>query len=174
MAAREVVMPSGARAKIRDEGLVVLWTILTLGIYTWVWYYRINREMRDFGRAHGDEQLANSNPVLSILAVTIGALVIVPAIVSYWKTTGRIRRMQRACNVTPIEGWVIALLYVLGFFIVFTLIAIPPYVQSGLNKVWRLYPSAEGDEVEIGNAPSPPQSDVPDAPPPKAADRIDG
>ena len=28
--------------------------------------------MRDFGRAHGDEKLADSNPVLSILAVTIG------------------------------------------------------------------------------------------------------
>lgn len=174
MAAREVVMPSGARAKVRDEGLVVLWTVITLGIYNLFWYYRINREMRDFGRAHGDEQLANSNPVLSILAVTIGALVIVPAIVSYWKTTGRIRSMQRACNVTPIEGWVIALLYVIGIFIVFTLIAIPPYVQSGLNKVWRLYPFAEGDEVEIATAPMPPQSDVPDAPPPKAADRIDG
>jgi len=92
VAATEVVLPSGARAKVRDEGLVVLWTVLTLGIYNGVWYYRINREMRDFGRVHGDEKLANTNPVLSILAVTLGALVIVPAIVSYWKTTGRIRR----------------------------------------------------------------------------------
>lgn len=173
MAAREVAMPSGARAKVRDEGLVVLWTILTLGIYTFVWYYRINREMRDFGRAHGDEELANSNPVLSILAVTIGALVIVPPIVSYWKTTGRIRRMQRACNVTPIEGWVIAILYVLGILFVITLIAIPPYVQSGLNKVWRLYPPAEGDQVKLEEAPAPPQANVPDAPPPQAADRLD-
>ena len=173
MAATEVVMPSGARAKVRDEGLVVLWTILTLGIYTLVWYYRINREMRDFGRAHGDEKLANSNPVLSILAVTIGALVLIPPIVSYWKTTGRIRRMQRACNVAPIEGWVIALLYVLGIFIVLTLIAIPAYVQSGLNGVWKLYPPAEDDQVEITDAPAPPQATVLDAPPPRAADRLD-
>jgi Domain of unknown function (DUF4234) len=173
VAAREVVLPSGARAKVRDEGLVILWTVLTLGIYTLVWYYRINREMRDFGRAHGDEQLANSNPVLSILAVTIGALVIVPPIVSYWKTTGRIRRMQRACNLPPIEGWVIAILYVLGIFIVLTLIAIPPYVQSGLNKVWTLYPPAEDDQVELTQTPSPPQANVPDAPPPQAADRLD-
>jgi uncharacterized protein DUF4234 len=173
VAAKEVVMPSGARAKVRDEGLVVLWTVLTLGIYNVVWYYRINREMRDFGRAHGDEKLADSNPVLSLLAITLGALVIVPAIVSYWKTTGRIRRMQRACNVPPIEGWVIAVLYVLGLFVLITMIAIPPYVQSGLNKVWRLYPLAEGDQVEIGAAPTPPQSDIPDAPPPKAADRLD-
>jgi hypothetical protein len=166
-------MPSGARAKVRDEGLVALWTILTLGIYTFVWYYRINREMRDFGRAHGDEELAGSNPVLSILAVTIGALVIIPPIVSYWKTTGRIRRMQRACNVVPIEGWVIAILYVLGIFIILTFIAIPPYVQSGLNKVWKLYPPAEGDEVDISGAPEPPQAEIPDAPPPEASERLD-
>jgi hypothetical protein len=157
MAAREVVMPSGARAKVRDEGLVVLWTILTLGIYTLVWYYRINREMRDFGRAHGDEKLANSNPVLSILAVTLGSLVIIPAIVSYWKTTGRIRRMQRLCNVPLLEGWVVAILYVLGIFILLTLPAIPAYVQSGLNKVWKLYPPAEGNEVGLSETPVPPQ-----------------
>jgi hypothetical protein len=164
MAAREVVMPTGARAKVRDEGLVVLWTILTLGIYTLVWYYRINREMRDFGRAHGDEKLANSNPVLSILAATLGSLVIIPAIVSYWKTTGRIRRMQSLCNVPRLEGWVIAILYVLGFFILLTLPAIPAYVQSGLNRVWKLYPPAEGNEVTLSETPAPPQQDgaIPD------------
>jgi hypothetical protein len=173
MAAREVVMPNGARAKVRDEGLVVLWTILTLGIYNVVWYYRINREMRDFGRAHGDEKLANSNPTLSVLAVTLGSLVIVPSIVSYWKTTGRIRRMQRACNVAPIEGWVIALLYVLGIFIFFTLIAIPAYVQSGLNKVWRLYPPAEGSEVQLTGPAPPVQAEAPVGPPPQPGERLD-
>jgi hypothetical protein len=171
MAAREVVMPTGAHAKVRDEGLVVLWTVLTLGIWTLVWYYRINREMRDFGRAHGDQKLADSNPVLSILAVTLGALIIVPAIVSYWKTTGRIRRMQRACNVSLTEGWVVGALYVFGIFFLLPLIAIPPYVQSGLNHVWRLYPPAEGSDVTITNAPAPPQAETPAAPAPQAADQ---
>jgi hypothetical protein len=166
-------MPNGARAKVRDEGLVVLWTILTLGIYTLVWYYRINREMRDFGRAHGDEKLANSNPVLSILAVTIGALIIVPAIVSYWKTTGRIRHMQRLCNVPLLEGWLVAVLYVVGVFIVLTLVAIPAVVQSSLNKVWRLYPALEGNQADLGTAPAPPQAAAPAPPPPKAEDRPD-
>lgn len=149
MAAREVVMPSGARAKVRDEGLVVLWTALTVGIWTLVWYYRINREMRDFGRAHGDRRLADSNPVLSILAVTLGGLVIVPALVSYWRTTGRIRHMQRLCNIDPINGWVIGACYVSGWLILITLLVIPPFVQDGLNKVWRLYPDAKGAEVDL-------------------------
>jgi hypothetical protein len=167
-------MPNGERAKVRDEGLVVLWTVLTLGIYTLVWYYRINREMRDFGRAHWDKKLADSNPVLSILAVTLGALVIVPAIVSYWKTTGRLRRMQGLCNVAQTEGWVIAILYVLGWFLILTLPAIPAYVQSGLNSVWKLYPPAEGEQVEL-TGPAPPQagSSPPEqAPPPDPAERL--
>ena len=155
MAAREVVLPSGARAKVRSEGLVLLWTILTLGIYNWVWYYRINREMRDFGRAHGDEALADTRPTLSVLAVTIGFLLIVPPYVSYWRTTGRIRRTQRLCNVNPIEGWVIGICYVLGIFIGFTWLVIPPYVQEGLNKVWSLYPPAEGSEVRLASGPAP-------------------
>ena len=47
-------------AKVRDEGLVVLWTILTLGIYNLVLVLPDQPEMRDFGRAHGDEQLATA------------------------------------------------------------------------------------------------------------------
>jgi hypothetical protein len=183
VAAREVVLPVGARAKVREEGLVVLWTVLTLGIWTLVWYYRINREMRDFGRSHGDEKLANSNPVLSILAVTLGALVIVPPLVSYWRTTGRIRRMQGLCNVPLTEGWVIAILYVLGLLLVLTLVAIPPYVQSGLNRVWTLYPAAEDGQMVLAPAaaqpepeatPTPTQSQAPpQGPPPDPADRLD-
>ena len=156
MAAREVVMPSGARAKVRDEGLVLLWTVITFGIYNLFWYYRINREMRDFGRAHGDQKLADSNPVLSILAVTIGALAIVPPIVSYWKCTGRIRRMQSLCSIEPINGWVIGVCYAVGILVVLTFLVIPPYVQDGLNKVWRLFPPAEGDEVRLDAATAPP------------------
>lgn len=172
MAAQEVVMPSGARAKVRDEGMVVLWTILTLSVYTYVWYYRINREMRDFGRAHGDEKLANSNPVLSILAVTLGALVIVPALVSYWRATGRIRRMQGLCGVEPVNGWVIGLCYVAGWFIFFTLLVIPPYVQDGLNKVWRLYPVADGSEVELSAGAIAAEDELSRTPPPKVGERL--
>lgn len=185
MTATEVALPGRARAKVRDEGLVVLWTVLTLGVYTAVWYYRINREMRDFGRAHGDERLANTNPTLSLLAITLGSLVIVPAIVSYWRTTARIRRMQRLCGVTLTEGWVIALLYVLGWVTLITWPAIPPYVQSGLNKVWNLYPAAEGEEVQLTLSPVPAAAEAAAAPhrsvaavppgsaPPDPADRLD-
>ena len=52
---------TGQTGKIRNIWLVwLVWPILTLGIYHLVWWYKINREARDFasievsqiGRAH--------------------------------------------------------------------------------------------------------------------------
>jgi hypothetical protein len=57
--------------------------------------------------------------------------------------------MQGLCNVPLTEGWVIAILCVLGLLLVLTLVAIPPYVQSGLNKVWNLYPPAEDGQMVL-------------------------
>jgi len=78
--------------------------------------------------------------------------------------------MQGLCNVPQSSGWLIGVCYVLGFFVLLTLLVIPPYVQSGLNAVWRLYPPAEGSEVELAGAPQPATSELGQAPPPRAAD----
>ena len=40
-----------AKAKIRSPWAPALLPIITLGIYYFVWYYKINREMADLGRA---------------------------------------------------------------------------------------------------------------------------
>src|SRR5258705_9665222 len=96
-------MAGGGRAKIRDPGIVALFFALTLGflVYPQVWYYRINRELRDYGRAQGDEELANSNPTMSVLAVTIGALVVVPPFVSWYRATKRIQRAEELAGTSP-------------------------------------------------------------------------
>ena len=39
------------RVKARNPWAVALLPIVTLGVYHLVWWYRINRELRDFGRA---------------------------------------------------------------------------------------------------------------------------
>jgi hypothetical protein len=130
----------GPRAKVREPGLVLLWHVLTLGIYNFFWYYKINRELRDYGESMGDAQLAGSNPVLSLLAVTLGWLLIVPPFVSWWRCTGRIRAVQRKVDVELTTGWLIAVCYVFaGIF----WLAIPIYVQDGLNNVWKRYPAVE-------------------------------
>jgi hypothetical protein len=55
---------------------------MTFGVYWLFWYYRINREMRDFGASRLDAQLAASRPWRSVLAVTVGRLAVVPPLVS--------------------------------------------------------------------------------------------
>ena len=51
-------------------------SLITLGIYFFFWWYFINREMRDLGQARGVD--LGQNPANSVLAITIGALIIVP------------------------------------------------------------------------------------------------
>ena len=127
----------GAQVKVRRPWVVALLTVVTLGFYNWYWYYKINRELRDFGKVYRLERLQDTNPWLSLLAVTLGALLIVPAIVSWVKCTRRIQDAQRVLSQEPISGWAIGLLYVGGFFTTFTWIAIPYLVQDGLNGVWE-------------------------------------
>jgi hypothetical protein len=116
-------------AKTRDPLGVALLTLVTLGIYFFVWYYKVNREMSDLGRARGTDELGDS-PGTSLLAVTLGALIIVPAIVSLYHTFQRTQAAARLTGVEPLNGWIALILYLLLG------IAFPAYLQSGLNKVW--------------------------------------
>ena len=125
-----------ATAKIRSPWAAALLPIITLGIYYFVWYYKINREMKDLGKARGTDELGDS-PGTSLLAVTLGALIIVPAIVSTVHTAQRIQRAQRLTGIDPqLNGWLSLVLYVV----------IPPafwgYQQAELNKAWRNIASA--------------------------------
>ena len=130
MAEELQIAGSGAMAKTRDPLGVALLTLVTLGIYGLVWYYKVNREMADLGRAHGTDELGDS-PGTSLLAVTLGALIIVPAIISFYNTFQRTKAAARLTSVEPLEGWIALILYLLLG------IAFPAYLQSGLNKVWH-------------------------------------
>jgi HAMP domain-containing protein len=68
--------------------------VVSLGIYYFVWYYRVNGELRDLGRAADDVELARVRPGIALLAVTVGSVVLVPAVVSVARTFGRIRRAE--------------------------------------------------------------------------------
>src|SRR5689334_13101678 len=99
--AEEVAIPgSDGTAKIRSPWAAALLPIVTLGIYYFVWYYKINREMRDLGKARGTDELGDS-PGTSLLATTLGALIIVPALVSTYHTAQRIQRAQALNGIQP-------------------------------------------------------------------------
>jgi hypothetical protein len=144
MAAEVQIADTGSRAMTRDPLGVALLTLVTLGIYFFVWYYKVNREMSDLGRARGTDELGD-NPGTSLLAVTLGALVIVPAIVSLYNTFLRTQAAARLTGVEPLNGWI-----ALAFYL-FLGIGFPAYLQSGLNKVW----TAQAGETVAGPAQTP-------------------
>jgi hypothetical protein len=66
-----------------------------------------------------------------LLAITLGALIIVPAIMSFFGTHKRIVAAQNLTGQTPINGWI----SILAYFIFSP--AWIAYMQGGLNSVWE-------------------------------------
>ena len=127
----EVRIPgSEGTAKIRNLWAVALLPIITLSIYFFFWWYFIHRELRDYGRAKGTDELGDS-PGKSLLAVTLGALIIVPALISFYRGFKRVQAAQRLAGSDPINGWIGLILFIVispAFY---------AYMQSGLNAVWQ-------------------------------------
>jgi hypothetical protein len=147
---------TGRAGKTRNIWLTwLIWPLITLGIYHLVWYYKINREARDF-----DENI-DVKPELSLLAVLIGWIIIIPPFVSIYRTGERIGQMQedagleRTCN-----GWI-------GLVLVFFASLYSLYYQYELNRIWaRLGNPDEGSMVAlpVGVAPpAGPPASVPDS-----------
>ena len=148
MADEVAIAGTGATAKLRNPLGVVGLSLITIGIYYVFWWYFINREMRDLGRARNAD--LGESPGNSVLAITLGALILVPAIVTLWTTSGRIERAQEAVGLDRrVSGPIIFIL----------LLLIGPvgiwYAQSELNKAW----GAQG-----APAPQPPGEPRPEVP----------
>src|SRR3954447_13621968 len=143
-----------ATAKIRSPWAPALLPIITLGIYAIFWYYFINREMRDLGRARNTDELGES-PGMSVLAVTLGALIIVPAVISVIHTFQRIQKAQRMYGIEPqANGWLGLIMAILISPVFYA------YEQSELNKVWRQSSEAPAapPEPAVPSEPAAPQS----------------
>jgi Domain of unknown function (DUF4234) len=117
------------RVKIRSPWAAALLPFVTLGIYHLVWWYRINRELRDYGRAKGYD--LGQNPTNSLLALFPGGIIIVPALITYWRGTKRVQGASRVAGKEPPSGWIALILYVL------LAPAFWAYLQVALNNVWR-------------------------------------
>src|SRR5918911_4214058 len=100
--AEEVQIGGRATAKIRNILTPALLPIVTLGIYLVCWWYFINRELADYGRTRGTQELGD-NPTLSTLALFPGAIVVVPAIWTTVTTFRRVQAAQRLRGGTPLN-----------------------------------------------------------------------
>jgi len=146
----QIVTIGGQTFKRRN--IVAVWLglpLITLFVYYFVWYYKVNNEARRF---LNDPSI---NPLVSLLAVLLGWILIVPPFVSIYNTGKRIRRMEEAVQqpsrVEPVLG--LALSFVYGLHSL--------YYQSHLNGIW--------DRYLIGATPAPqPLAPPPLSPPPSS------
>ena len=133
MAETVPIQGTSSFAKIRSIVWVIVLELVTLFIYGFFWWYFINREMADLGRANRRPELGD-NPIMSVVAVTIGALIIVPPFVSFWRTLKRIETSQNL--VLGSNNLAVVLVFILGLIPLVNLV-VAPLMQSNLNQVWE-------------------------------------
>jgi hypothetical protein len=147
--AERVAIPGSTRtAKLRSPWGVFFLATVTFGVYGLYWYYQANRELKDYG--------VGSSPLRSLLAQFPGALLIVPAFVSWWRFFGRILEAEdRAGCSGRVDHAVGFVLYLIAFFLLpFELV----YVQQYLNELWRRVASAAPAEEPFTNPAPIPQT----------------
>ena len=119
----------------RKRNIFAVWLglpLITLGIYSFVWIYKVNDEARRF---LGDNSI---RPALSVLAFIPGGILIIPPFIAIYRLGTRIARMEAAAGSPNRAEPVVGL--VLGF--VFSLYSL--YYQDHLNGLWDRYPPSGG------------------------------
>jgi hypothetical protein len=133
--------------KIRNPLGVVGLMFVTLGIYWFFWYYYLNKELAEMGKARNTDELGTS-PGTSVLAVTLGAFILVPPFVSVYRTWDRKCKAEDATGQVGMEAG-------LGFLLTILIGPIGIYIlQSNLNKV--LQAQATGGSALPPGSPAPP------------------
>jgi hypothetical protein len=121
----ETVTIQGQRYLKRQPLGVLGLSFITLGIYFFVWYYKINDEIRRF---ENDESIS---PTRSLMAMIFGWLIIVPPFIAMYNTAKHIQAIERRLSIQPqLEP---AFVIVIMFFVS---IVNGVYIQEHLNRVW--------------------------------------
>ena len=121
----EMVTIDGQEFKKRNPLGVLGLTFLTLGVYFFVWYYKINDELR---RAEKDEGIS---PLRSLMAMIFGWVIIVPPFIAMYNTAKHVEALEtrRGVGQTVEPSIAIALMLLVSF-------ANGMYVQEHLNRAW--------------------------------------
>jgi uncharacterized protein DUF4234 len=159
MAEEVQIAGTSSTAKVRNPLGTVGLSFITIGVYYLFWWYFINREMRDLGRARNVD--LGQNPTNSVLALFPGSIVIVPGLVTLWTTSARIENSQETVGIDRRAS---------GPIIFILLLLIGPvgiwYAQSELNKVWEAQRSGGGLPQPGAAQPAPTERPAAPAPPP--------
>ena len=143
----------GVDIKLRRPWVAFVLAIVTLGIYYLYWYYVSNADLNEYGERL-DEQ---SNPLrvsagLATLAVSVGALLIVPPFISQWRFYRRIRKAQYLAG-----GMDPKINPNFGFFLFLVALVLLPfeilYAQGHLNQLWE-HEAGEREQLGLRGSPA--------------------
>jgi hypothetical protein len=148
--------------KIRNPLAPALLPFVTFGIYALVWYFKVNKEMAEMGRARNTEELGTS-PGTSLMAVLFGWIIIVPPFLSFYNTW---KRKCTAEDMTGQDGMEAGL----GFLLTILLSPVGYYIlQRDLNNVLQAQAGGAAQAaIPQGQAAAPPP------PPPPAQQPTEG
>lgn len=122
-------------------------SFITLGIYFFYWYYKVNQEIQTFTK---DDTIS---PTRSLMAILFGWIIIVPPFIAMYNTAKHVQDVEQGQGIPQQIEPVIALLLVW-----LLAIANGPYLQSHLNRVW--------EKAAGGQTPMAPPAPPPPPPPP--------
>jgi len=100
-------------------------SFITIGIYFFYWYYKINDELRRF--EHDD----TISPTRSLMAMIFGWLIIVPPFIAMYNTAKHVQSMETRLGIqqTLEPALVVVLMFVFS-------IGNGVYIQEHLNRAW--------------------------------------
>lgn len=119
----------GATVTTKNPWALWILTFITLGIWGIVWWYRVNRELRDVSSAY-DEHF-RMPPAVSTVLMALWPLAVLPAIVTCVISSIRARSLQQLIGTET--GRVNPLIATLLLFLVFSHVW---YIQRSLNATW--------------------------------------
>ena len=115
--------------------------IITLGIYGLCWYYFVNNELKDVGLAKDDQNLGQSSPAMSVIALVLGGFTLwIAPLLSVFNYGQRIKRAQRLTGIPKedqIDPIVSFLLYFPGILLIIPYLFHFWYVTKHQNRAMR-------------------------------------
>lgn len=116
---------TGPVGKVRGTGVCILLTIVTLGFYTWYWYYKTAEEMKQ----HSGEGLGG--PISLLLAIFVGFLMPFFSSDEVGKLYARRGEQRPVSAVTGLWFLLLAWFLLVGAIIWFV------KTNGALNAYWR-------------------------------------
>jgi hypothetical protein len=100
-------------------------SFITIGIYFFYWYWKINDELSSF--EHDD----TISPTRSLVAILFGWIIIVPPFIAIYNTAKHVQGDERLEEIQPELEPALTIVFLVLFSIVNGL-----YIQEHLNRLW--------------------------------------